>query len=330
MEVRNVKIITLQYPHQITNEPLPQMVMALGYFDGIHLGHQAVIKTAGKIAEAENKSLAVMTFDPHPSIVLQQEVKHVRLLTPLEEKMALFKALNVDFLFIVKFSETFAALSPKQFVQQYLCDLNVVHVVAGFDYRFGQYGAGNMENMLCYADGKFEITTVAPKELSAEKISSTRIRAALMEGDCALVEQLLGRHYAIKGVVVYGDQRGRTIGFPTANLEINEDYYLPKVGVYAVKAKVDNHWYNGICNLGFKPTFSETLTEKPIIEVHILDFDANIYGKMIEVSWYKHIRDEKKFTSVDQLITQINQDKQLAIEFFKLGESYVAKRSASK
>lgn len=310
----NLKTIYLEYP---INQELEQKdtVVALGYFDGVHLGHQTVIQTAKSIAEKNGWLTAVMTFHPHPAIVLGK-ADRIPAITPLFEKEKIIKELGVDILYVVTFNEAFSKLSPQQFVDEYLIDLSVKHVVAGFDYTYGRYGKGTMQTMPEHSRGKFEVTTIEKVEKNNVKISSTLIRSLISEGNVEVLPEYLGRFYEMTGHVVTGEQRGRTIGFPTANLSVSSEYVVPKTGVYAVKVKYKGKIYNGILNLGFKPTFHEQLSE-PTIEVHIFDFDQNIYGEHLTIEWRKRLRDEKKFSSVDDLIKQIHEDKKAAETYFQ-------------
>ncbi len=314
-----MKIVSLSYPQTFQKSDYPELVIALGYFDGVHLGHQAVLQKAKKIADERNLAFAIMTFEPHPSMVLQRDVKHVRLLTPLEEKMRLLETTGADYLFITEFSHDFSEISPQQFVDDYLIGIHVKHIVAGFDFTYGRYGMGKMETLSFHARNQFDFTTVEPCTLvnETDKVSSTRIRLALNTGDCSLAKKLMGRFHTIVGSVIHGEKRGRTIGFPTANIEPNEDFDLPATGVYAVKIRVSKQWYEGVCNLGYKPTFHENPAEKPTIEVHIFNFSENIYGEIIKLEWHQRIRSEKKFAGIDELVTQINIDKQTAIDYFQ-------------
>lgn len=290
--------------------------MALGYFDGVHLGHQKVIGTAKQIAEEKGLTLAVMTFHPHPSHVLGRDKEPKDLITPLEDKINQIEQLGTEVLYVVKFNEVFASLSPKQFIDQYIIGLNVQHAVAGFDFTYGKYGKGTMETMPDDLDGKAGCTMVEKLTEQDKKISSSYIRAALQNGDVELANVLLGQPYFIKGIVIHGDKRGRTIGFPTANVGLNNSYIVPPTGVYAVKAEVNGEVYNGVCNIGYKPTFYEKRPEQPSIEVNLFDFDQEVYGAAIKIEWYKRIRSERKFNGIKELTEQIEKDKQEAIRYF--------------
>lgn len=313
-----MKVIHLKYPHQLKQTAQTTAYsLAIGFFDGVHKGHQAVIKSA--IAQAKKSGIrsAVMTFDPHPSIVLGGRNERVFYITPLQQKLDTLEALEVDAVFVVHFTSDFAKLSPEQFIQYFIRDLHVKHVTAGFDFSFGAYGKGDMALMQQLANGDYTVTVVDKQSDTDEKISSTRIRKLLQDGDMEAVRELLGRAFEVPGMVVHGDKRGRTMGFPTANVQAMEGCFTPATGVYAVKILVQNEWHNGVCNVGYKPTFNNPENKQLSIEVHILDFDKNIYGEEVTVGWYKRIRSERKFNGIDELIVQIDRDKHEAIEYFK-------------
>ncbi|MDQ7724306.1 bifunctional riboflavin kinase/FAD synthetase [Bacillus halotolerans] len=311
-----MKTIHMTHPHHLIKEEQPKSVMALGYFDGVHLGHQKVIGTAKQIAEEKGLTLAVMTFHPHPSHVLGRDREPKDLITPLEDKISQIEQLGTEILYVVKFNEVFASLTPKQFVDQYILGLNVQHAVAGFDFTYGKYGKGTMETMPIDLDGKADCTMVEKLTEQDKKISSSYIRTALQNGDVELANVLLGQPYFIKGIVIHGDKRGRTIGFPTANIGLNNSYIVPPTGVYAVKAEINGEIYNGVCNIGYKPTFYEKRPEQPSIEVNLFDFDQEVYGAAIKIEWYKRIRSERKFNGIQELTEQIEKDKQQAIRYF--------------
>jgi riboflavin kinase / FMN adenylyltransferase len=310
-----LEVIKLNFPLNIDKTTLPPLSMALGYFDGVHLGHQKVIMEAKRQAEVKGYRSAVMTFDPHPSVVLGKTNKHVQYITPLSEKVKLVEELGIDYLFIVHFTLEFANLLPQEFIDQYVIDLNVKHVVAGFDYSYGRMGKGTMEILPFHSREKFTFTVVEKLTCGNEKVSSTRIRQYLKEGRTADLPELLGRFYKTAGTVVHGDKRGRTIGFPTANVETNEEYILPPLGVYAVKIKINENWHEGVCNVGYKPTFNKEAL-RVSVEVNVFNFDRDIYGKQVIVEWHKYLRKEQKFSGINELVAQIERDKQNAIQYF--------------
>ena len=313
-----MQVIQLMYPHHIhTEEVSGPYSLALGFFDGVHRGHQKVINAAKDTAQHTNTKLAVMTFDPHPSLVLGGRKEAIFYITPLQQKIEILEKLGVDTLFVVRFTSDFAKLSPENFVQLFVRDLNVVHVTAGFDYTFGSRGCGNMDVMkeLCGTD--ISVQVVEKLEDGDDKVSSTRIRGLLKEGNIEEVQTLLGRPYQTPGVVVHGDKRGRQIGFPTANVQVPEGTFIPANGVYVVKILVQDEWYEGMCNIGFKPTFKNPDEKLLTIEVNIFDFDRNIYGEEVAIDWYKRLRDEQRFNGIDALIAQLQADRQQCIEYFE-------------
>ncbi|MCM3722149.1 riboflavin biosynthesis protein RibF [Solibacillus isronensis] len=313
-----MNVIHLKYPHQLAQEIEKEAYsLAIGFFDGVHKGHQAVIEAAKQKAEQLNIKSAVMTFDPHPSIVLGRRNEKVFYITPLPQKLDTLKKLNIDTVFVVNFTSDFAKLTPEEFIKYFIVDLNVQHVTAGFDFSFGAYGKGNMELMEQLSNGRYGVTAIEKQQDAVEKISSTRIRQALQDGEMEQARNLLGRAFEVPGIVVHGDKRGRTMGFPTANVQAMEGCYIPATGVYAVKILVQNKWYDGVCNVGYKPTFNNPEEKLLSIEVHILNFNKNIYGEEVVVGWYKRIRSERKFNGIEALIEQIELDKQQAIAYFE-------------
>ncbi|MBB5323627.1 riboflavin kinase/FMN adenylyltransferase [Anoxybacillus tepidamans] len=307
----------ITHPHYMKKEDFPPTVMALGYFDGVHVGHQRVICSAVQIATEKGYKSAVMTFHPHPSVVLGKKEQHVQLITPLKEKERLIAQLGVDYLYIVEFTAEFAELLPQQFVDQYIIGFHVKHVVAGFDFTYGRLGKGTMETLPFHSREQFTHTTVPKLTRNGEKISSTYIRQLLKNGEVCQLPELLGRFYTVEGTVISGEKRGRTIGFPTANIELADDYLLPALGVYAVKVKIGGETFEGVCNVGYKPTFHDKREGQPDIEVHIFNFSKDVYGEAVTIEWHKRLRSEQKFSSIEQLVAQIERDKEQAKAYFR-------------
>ncbi|MFD2443566.1 bifunctional riboflavin kinase/FAD synthetase [Bacillus sp. CGMCC 1.16607] len=307
-----MEVIKLQHPHQISQ--MPPLSVALGFFDGVHLGHQRVILEAKNEANKLGIKSGVMTFDPHPSVVLGKSEKHVEYISPIEDKIQIIQDLGIDYLIIVRFSLEFSHLLPQEFIDQYVIGLNIKHVVAGFDYSYGKMGKGTMETIPFHSRDRFTYTVISKLSIEGEKISSTLIRKLITNGDTDKLPSLLGRYYQTSGKVIHGDKRGRTIGFPTANIDLSGEYLLPPIGVYAVRLKVENTWFDGVCNIGYKPTFKKENHHKPSIEVHIFNFDKEIYGFFVTIEWHKYIRKEQKFNGIDELVAQIQLDKEHAME----------------
>ncbi|WP_071395294.1 bifunctional riboflavin kinase/FAD synthetase [Bacillus tuaregi] len=314
-----MEVYYLDHPHYMKKEDIPPLAMALGFFDGVHLGHQKVIAAAKREADQKGYKSAVMSFNPHPSVVLGRSVQHVQYITPLEEKIRLIHDLGIDYFFIVRFTEEFANLLPQEYVDRFLIDLNVKHVVAGFDYTYGRMGKGTMETLPFHAREMFTFSVVDKLQYGQEKISSTAIRGCIHDGRMEQLPHFLGRFYTTKGKVIHGEKRGRTIGFPTANIDIHDDYLLPPTGVYAVKLTIEKsgETFKGVCNVGYKPTFHKEQTDKPSIEVFIFDFDRYIYDEKVTIEWHRRLRSEQKFSGIDELIAQIEKDKAQAHDYFE-------------
>ncbi|RPF55949.1 bifunctional riboflavin kinase/FAD synthetase [Aquisalibacillus elongatus] len=311
-----MQVIHLNYPNQDYYNVDP-VSMAVGYFDGLHLGHQEVIHEAIRVADERNLKSAVMTFHPHPLSVLKQEPLKDFLITSLDDKIKLFSDLNIDYLFIVTFNKDLAKLSPEDFVQKFFIDINVKHVVGGFDFSFGHKGSGKIQKMNEYANGQLTYSVVDKVSYEGDKVSSTRIRDLLNEGQLEAVTKLLGRPFTLTAEVIHGEKRGREIGYPTANLHISTEQKLPKVGVYAVYAYVNGQSYYGMANIGYNPTFTDGI-ERPIVEVHLFDFDEDIYHQSIRVEFHYYIRDEEKFNDIDDLIARMKEDEIETKNFFQI------------
>lgn len=311
-----MKIYRLHYPHDQQELNLEPSAVAVGFFDGLHRGHEDVIGRMEDIAEAEGLKKAVMTFDPHPSVVLSPKKQRTTYLTPLDIKLEMLEEKGIDYCFVINFSSTLAGLEPDFFVDQYIVQMNVREVVAGFDFTYGRYGRGTIDTLKAHVE--FNTTGVEKITEGGEKISTTRIREALARNELEHANLILGRPYEVKGVVVQGEKRGRTIGFPTANIEPEYRYHLPAKGVYAVTLRLDNEdrIYSGVCNVGVKPTFHDNM-ERVSIEVHLFDFDRSIYGENVTVYWHHFIRREQKFSGIDELTAQIAKDKQKAVELLE-------------
>lgn len=308
-------MINLSYPLSLPNETVPNCVAAIGFFDGIHKGHQQVISRAVKKAKQLRMESAVITFHPHPSVILKNSKKSAKYITPLFEKKRLLKDLQVDRMYVIEFNKQLSLLTPEQFIQTYIKQLNVKHLIAGFDFTYGHKGAGNMENLQQFAKDDFTYETIEKVAIENEKVSSTKIRQLLSDGNVEQINHLLGRELSVVGTVITGDKRGRTIGFPTANLKVNKDYLLPKTGVYAVEVCYKGDKFLGMANLGVVPTFKTDMTNISL-EVHILDFDEKIYGEEIVIKWHQFIREEQKFSGVDALINQLQNDEQNVRQYF--------------
>ncbi|MFV0559775.1 MAG: riboflavin biosynthesis protein RibF [Enterococcus sp.] len=311
-----MKIIQLRHPYKAEQIPNEEIVLVLGFFDGVHRGHQEVIGTGKDIANKHGLKLAVMTFNQHPSIVFKKiQPNQMKYLTSLQQKEEKMAALGVDYLYEVDFTSAFAHLKPQEFVDQYIVDLRAKYAVSGFDYTYGPKDIADVAHFPGYAKGRFEVVTVPKKEEDHEKISSTRIRHLVDRGEMKEVTQLMGSDYEIEGTVVHGDARGRLLGYPTANVKVKSTVHLPKVGVYVSEIKVGDTWYPAMGSIGHNDTFGEgrALT----VELNILDFKQDIYGEHVRVRWNAYLRDQVAFDSVEELIAQLAQDEQDTRAYFK-------------
>lgn len=304
----------IEVTHPIIEDQFIQedVAMAFGFFDGMHRGHDQVFQALDERARAGQLKKAVMTFDPHPSVVLNPERKRTDYLTPISDKIDILQRYDIDYCIVINFSSKFASVSAETFIQDYIIKNHVKEVVAGFDFTFGKYGKGNM--MILQEMEDFNTTIVGKQEMDSEKISTTAIRQALKDGDLQKANEQLGYRYRIKGTVVQGEKRGRTIGFPTANVQPSDDYVFPKKGVYAVSMLLgsSNKLYRGVANVGVKPTFHDPSQAQVVIEVNLFDFNENIYGERVEVYWHHFLRPEIKFDGIDPLVEQMNKDTEQA------------------
>ena len=286
------------------------VVVAIGNFDGFHLGHQQLIKTLKVRSKELSLKSTVVTFEPHPQTYFQPDVRLSRL-SSVREKLELFRDYGVERVIALRFNEQLASLSAEDFVRKYLVEsLSASHVVVGYDFGFGAGRSGTAEDLQALGDAyDFGVSRVAAVSIDGEKIGSTRVREVLQSGDLALAARLLGRPYAISGRVLYGDQRGRTWGFPTANLLV-ERHNPPLRGVFAVEVGgVEEGLLPGVANLGFRPTVGG---DRLLLEVHLINFSGTFYGDRVRVIFRKRIRAETKFDSFDALKDQIHKDTQAA------------------
>lgn len=290
-------------------------VLTIGTFDGVHIGHKKIIEKLTKNASTKNLESVILTFFPHPRMVLQKD-SDIKLLNTLDEKIQLLEQSGLNTLIIHPFDKTFSELSAEEFVKQILIDkLNLKKIVIGYDHRFGKNRTAGIDELIVF--GKkygFEVEQISAQEIDEVSISSTKIRKALDNGEIALANSYLGYNYFFNAKVVEGKKLGRTIGFPTANLQVSEKYKLiPKTGVYVVEVFVDNHNFRGMMNIGTNPTVSG---KQQTVEVNILDFDQDIYGKDIRITLLQKIRDEQKFDSLEALKNQLTKDKTTTENYF--------------
>ena len=282
-------------------------VIALGNFDGVHAGHRAIINEAKAIAKRLGTVPAVMTFEPHPREFFSREKTRLRMY-PLAQKLELLEEAGIELVFMMRFNKKLASTPAKAFVDDILHgQLKAKHVVTGYNFAFGKGREGDTQALADYAQqAGFGYTACPQVQVEGKTVSSSEIRRLLAGGDIESADRLLGEPYRLRGRVRPGAQRGRTIGFPTANLAI-APLFKPCYGVYAVRARVGNHgiWHRAIANIGVKPTFNPS---EPLLEVHIFDFNEMIYGKILEVEFLEFLRPEMCFVSVEALVQQIEKD----------------------
>jgi riboflavin kinase/FMN adenylyltransferase len=283
--------------------------IALGSFDGLHIGHLSLIYKVVEIAKKNNGKSMVFTFKNHPKTLINKE-KAPKLLMDNERKAKVLENHKVDMVCFKEFDFEFMKMAPKEFLEFLIFNYNVKGLVVGFNYKFGYKNLGNVELLKkLQSEYGYELYVMEPCTYNNEVISSTRIRKSLEEGEVLEASKMLGYPYSLSGEVVHGRKIGRTIGFPTANLKYNENFILPKIGVYYTGIKVNNKIYKGITSVGKNPTVEG---KKLTIETYILDFDKDIYGEQIHVSFIKKIRNEEKFNNLEELKDQLEKDKSFA------------------
>lgn len=281
--------------------------VSIGMFDGVHIGHQAIIKTLVSGAHAEKRKSIVITFFPHPAVVLGKVMGPYYLTSP-EERASILLRLGVDEVITIPFDLTVANLSASEFISNLYEHLKVEKLIIGYDFALGKNREGDIEKLRDLGvNYHFDVDYIPPVMLDGEVVSSSRVRKALRNGNVTLASKLLGRSYRLEGVVIEGDGRGRTIGIPTANLDVWKGRIIPKDGVYYCKVHLLSGEYAGVTNIGLRPTFDGN-DDNQTIETHILDFEGDIYGDKLKLDFIQRFRDEKKFSSVETLLEQINLD----------------------
>lgn len=301
---------------QNTGAPL---VLTIGSFDGVHLGHQQLLETLKKRAAAIGGRSALMTFTPHPRIALNKDKDKLRLLSNDAEKEALLERFGLDVLFFVPFDSAFSQQEAGDFLHEVLLkQLGVKHMVIGYDHRFGKNRGGDFAYLLAESQrtAAFTVEEISQQTIDDLAISSTKIRLSLESGDVGLANKLLGYHYSLSGTVVQGDQIGRRLGYPTANLANNDPYkQIPGAGVYATEVKVHGKWLPAMTYIGTRPTINGQANN---IETNIFDFQGDLYGQTLEVAFCCHMRHDMKFDGLEELTTQISLDERKARLYFGL------------
>ena len=288
-------------------------VVTSGTFDGVHLGHQKILRRLQELATRKQGETVLLTYWPHPRLILQPEDKSLRLLTTLSEKVKLLEEMGVDHLIILPFTKELSQMSSEEFIRDILVDkIQTKTLVIGYDHKFGKNREGSFEYLQSHSSlFGFAIEEISRQDVDDLGVSSTKIRTALAQGDIATANKYLGRPYDLSGQVVKGQQIGRSLGFPTANIQIAEDYkLLPRDGAYAVHAEVNSIRYKAILNIGDRPTVDG---QKKTIEAHLIDFEGDLYGQELRVYFQEFLREEKKFESLDALKNQLVVDRERAI-----------------
>ncbi|HIB36823.1 bifunctional riboflavin kinase/FAD synthetase [Mesonia sp.] len=296
------------------SENNPPKVITIGTFDGVHIGHRKIIKRIVETAANSALESAVLTFFPHPRMVLQKEVG-IQLINTIEERKKILLNTGIDHLFVYPFTQEFSRLTAQEYIEQILVKkLNAKKVIIGYDHRFGRNRNADIEDLKQY--GKkygFKVEEISKQEVDEIAVSSTKIRAALEEGEIEKANTYLGSEFLLSGSIVKGKGLGKGLGFPTANLKVEEDYKLiPQTGVYVVRSIIDSEEVFGMMNIGYNPTVGGS---EKTIETYFFNLDKNLYGKNIQIEMLKRIREEKKFSSVEQLVEAMKEDQEFSLNF---------------
>lgn len=287
----------------------------MGFFDGLHLGHRQVIMTAKKIAQKKHMPLALLTYNHSPKVVYQRLNDHNRrYLTLNKMKLQILKRWGVQIVYMIDYTYSFQSQTPQQFVDNYLIRFKANTVVAGSNHTYGPKDTANMMLLPKYTRNRINVVSVPCLIVAGGRVSSTRIRKCLDDGQVALTDKLLGRPFQTVGTVVRGYQRGRKLGFPTINVAYDEYQWLPKIGVYVTSVIINHHCYEGMASIGHNVTFGN---HNPItIEINLLNFHQNVYGETVKINWLKEIRDQIKFSDADGLIKQMRKDQVVTHQYF--------------
>ena len=301
--------------HSIAEFHCPEKtIVTIGTFDGVHMGHQKILRNLIKTAKERGKKSVLLTFFPHPRMVLQKEMD-IHLLNTIEEKSILLDQMGLDYLIIHPFNKDFSRLTAIDFVREFLVNkLNTHQLIIGYDHHFGKNREGNIDQLREYSLlYDFLVEEIPSQDIDEVSVSSTKIRNALLSGNLITANRFLGYNYKLSGKVIRGESFGSKIGFPTANLEIKESYKLiPKTGVYVIKTLIDHTVFYGMMNIGFRPTFDG---KNKTIEVHLFNFEKDIYGEIISIEFLCFLRNEKKFNTIETLSKQLSLDKKNAISY---------------
>ena len=290
-----------------------ESILTIGTFDGVHIGHNKILKRLIQDSKKNNLSSLVMTFFPHPRMILNKS-HDIKMIDTIDEKINLLEKTGLDNLIIHPFDNNFSKIRAKEFVEEILVKkLKIKEIIIGYDHKFGKDREASVEDLKKFGkDYMFTVKEIPAQEIDSIAISSTKIRNAILNGEIEKCNKFLGRNFILTGKVVYGDGLGKKIDFPTANIEIKETYkIIPKNGVYLVKTKINSNTYFGMMNIGIRPTVGGP---NKSLEIHFFNFKDNIYGKNVSIEIIKKIRDEEKFSSIDQLKIQLKKDEQFCLK----------------
>ncbi|MGY4386333.1 riboflavin kinase/FMN adenylyltransferase [Pedobacter sp. UYP24] len=305
------------YNHFSEFKKLDNAVVTIGTFDGVHYGHQKIIKRLCELAKATAGESVILTFFPHPRLIIDPENQNLKMINTIDEKAKILESLGVDHLIITPFTRDFSNMSPAEYIKNILVDtIGIKNIIVGYDHRFGKDRCGGMNDLQEFADlYDFKIEEIAEQDINDVSVSSTKIRNALLNGEVALGAEFLGYNFSISGRVIKGDKIGRTIGFPTANIFVEETYKLiPSDGIYAVTVALNNDVFKGMAYIGQRPTINGMTRN---IEVNIFDFNQEIYGQSITMNFLKFLRHDVKFTGLEALKEQLQKDKETTLDFLK-------------
>lgn len=283
--------------------------VALGSFDGLHVGHLKLINKTIEMSKKNKAKSMILTFRNHPLSIINKELMP-NLIMSNDYKIKLFEEIGIDIVNLVEFNKEIMHITPEDYIKNIITVNNVKGLIVGFNHRFGYKNLGDIELLKkLSAEYKFELYVIDAVKVDGEVVSSTKIREYISEGEIVKADRMLTRPYKLSGTVIHGKQNGRKMGFPTANIDYNKNFVLPKAGVYYTKVKYENKFYKGITNIGYNPTFNNN---KLSIETHILNLNNNLYGKNISLYFLERIRDDHKFNSIHELEIQIQKDERYA------------------
>jgi riboflavin kinase/FMN adenylyltransferase len=305
------------YNHIADFKKLDNAVAAIGTFDGLHFGHQKIIKRLVEIATLTGGESVIVTFFPHPRSIIDPENQDLKMINTIKEKAAAMEALGIDHLIITPFTRDFSNLTAEEYIKDVLVDIiGIKHLCVGYDHRFGKDRKGGMEELIYYSEPLgYQVEEIPEQDILDVAVSSTKIRKALLSGDVALAAAFLGYNFSLYGRVIKGDKIGRTIGFPTANIFVEETYKLiPSDGIYAVTVAMNGDTYKGMAYIGQRPTINGMTRN---IEVNIFDFDQEIYGQYVTMYFMEFLRHDVKFTGLEALKEQLKKDKEETIAYFQ-------------